>query len=70
MRSKALSEETLPNSFTDELGYDVAKNEFWIAGLAGLKLSEFNDMVELAHDAMFCNYCKISFGKHRLDSAA
>lgn len=61
LRSPSSQETELSDSFTETMKYDVAQNEFWTASMMGIRLEEFIDMVELAHESLLCDYCKISF---------
>ena len=70
LRADSLQKKDLADSFTDTSKYNVAKNEYCFAGMYGISLDDFNEMVELAHDALFCDYCQISFGDHTFNSAA
>ncbi|MBI9016297.1 MAG: hypothetical protein JEZ07_03440 [Phycisphaerae bacterium] len=66
LRCPTFSEKKIPDTFVDENGYDVIENEYWTALLFGIKVKDFKNIVDYAHEALLCDYCKFSFEDHSI----
>lgn len=69
LRAPELEDQELKDSYCSDFSYDVAKSEYWTASMMGMKLSEFKEMQDYVHEALFMDFCTITFKKNGIKAA-